>query len=154
MILRLLLFVRVSLFFFFLLLLIVDTIQRRNSESERSVHTHTFALNIGFASSYYHQSPSLSITSHCQSLECATMFPTIKSVRQGSFLFLFSLYLFTVVILIIKNHQIACIPIYDVQRMYLLKMNDYFIYVYLTVGHIHSCHHTYLFFIYTFYWRE
>lgn len=67
---------------------------------------------------------------------------------------IFSFRLFTVVILIVK-HQIACVCNYLWRVSDLSLENEWLFYIRIfTVGYIHSCHHTYLSLIQTFYWRE
>ena len=78
-------------------------------------------------------------TTHCQSLECATMFPPDHKAS-------------TLGILRPVRFDIACECIYDVRRMHLLEMNDYLIRC--PRGYSHSCHHTHpCVFIETFHWR-
>jgi hypothetical protein len=121
-----------SCLFLFLFLLIVDIIQRQNSERQS---THTFTLNIAFASS--HNDQPLLLLQHLivNPLNVQQCFLYIGGIR---FFLLCLSHLFA-------KSQIACVFIYDVQRIYLFK-NEWLFHRYKPVGYIHSCHHyTYLY---------
>jgi hypothetical protein len=122
-----------SCLFLFLFLLIVDIIQRQNSERQS---THTFTLNIAFASS--HNDQPLLLLQHLivNPLNVQQCFLYIGGIRL---FFLFVSFSF-----ICKEPDRVCIYLRCATDISL--ENEWLFHRYKPVGYIHSCHHyTYIY---------